>query len=80
MLLLAVTLVPYFIGLGGWVYTAIAAVTGVWFLALAIRVAGADGVEMKKRARSLFTYSLAYMFVIFLAFVLDHGLHLVGVV
>ena len=80
VLLLAVTLVPYFIGLGGWLYTAVAAVTGLWFLALAVRLSLVDGLEMKKRGRSLFTYSLAYMFVIFLAFVLDHALHLLGVI
>jgi heme O synthase-like polyprenyltransferase len=34
---------------------------------------------MKKLGRKLFTYSSAYLFVIFLAFILDHALRLGGV-
>ena len=78
--LLAVTLVPYFTGLGGWPYAAVAAVTGIWFVALAARLFFAQGVAMKKAGRSLFTYSLAYLFVIFLAFVGDHSLRLMGII
>jgi protoheme IX farnesyltransferase len=33
---------------------------------------------MKKLARSLFTYSLSYLFVIFLALITDHVGHLLG--
>jgi protoheme IX farnesyltransferase len=78
--LLAVTLVPYFTGLGGWPYAVVAAVTGIWFVALAARLFFAQGVAMKKAGRSLFTYSLAYLFVIFLAFVGDHSLRLMGII
>jgi protoheme IX farnesyltransferase len=79
VLLLVVTLAPQFVGLAGWVYTALAAAGGIGFLALAVHLSLADGLLMKKRGRALFTYSLYYMFGIFLAFVLDHGLHLAGV-
>ncbi len=34
---------------------------------------------MKKLGRRLFTYSSAYLFVIFLGLILDHGLKLAGV-
>ena len=79
VLLVAVTLLPALTGLGGWVYAAIAAAGGAWFLVLAARLFLAEGVEMKKLGRKLFTYSSAYLFVIFLAFILDHGLRLGGV-
>jgi protoheme IX farnesyltransferase len=78
VLLVATSLVPVWTGLGGWVYGTIAAVTGAWFLVLAVRLYPTTGVEMKKLARQLFTYSLSYMFVIFLAFILDHSLRLGG--
>jgi protoheme IX farnesyltransferase len=80
VLLVAVTLLPFLTGLGGWVYAAIAAAAGAWFLVLAGRLYAAEGVEMKKLGRNLFTYSSAYLFVIFLALILDHGLRLAGVV
>jgi protoheme IX farnesyltransferase len=79
VVLVATSLLPLATGLGGWVYGTIAAVTGAWFLVLAFRVFRASGVEMKKLGRRLFTYSSAYLFVIFLAFILDHGLRLAGV-
>ncbi|HVW93579.1 MAG TPA: heme o synthase [Devosia sp.] len=78
VLLVAATLLPFWTGLGGWVYEAIAAVSGFWFIVLAVRLFRADGVAMKKLGRRLFTYSSAYLFVIFLAFILDHALRLGG--
>jgi protoheme IX farnesyltransferase len=80
VLLVATSLVPVWTGLGGWVYGTIAAVTGAWFLVLAVRLYPTTGVEMKKLARQLFTYSLSYMFVIFLALILDHSLRLGGLI
>jgi len=80
VLLIATTLVPLFTGLAGWAYGAIAAITGLWFLVLAVRLLPSTGVAMKKLGRSLFTYSSAYLFVIFLALILDRGLRLAGVV
>ncbi|MDR3476008.1 MAG: heme o synthase [Devosia sp.] len=79
VLLVATTLLPVLTGLGGWLYGAIAAASGIWFLVLAGRLFRADGVAMKRLGRSLFTYSSAYLFVIFLAFILDRGLRLAGV-
>jgi protoheme IX farnesyltransferase len=79
VLLVVTTLLPVLTGLGGWVYGAIAAVTGAWFIVLAVRLLPTEGVEMKRLGRKLFTYSSAYLFVIFLAFILDHSLRLLGV-
>jgi protoheme IX farnesyltransferase len=78
VLLVASTLLPQWTGLAGPVYTAIAAATGFWFMVLAVRLYRADGIPMKKLGRKLFTYSSAYLFVIFLAFILDHALKLGG--
>ena len=80
VLLVASTLLPQWTGLAGPVYTAIAAATGFWFMVLAVRLYRADGVPMKKLGRKLFTYSSAYLFVIFLAFILDHALRLGGLI
>jgi protoheme IX farnesyltransferase len=80
VLLVITTLLPLWTGLGGWVYGSIAALSGAWFLVLAVRLLPTEGVEMKKLGRKLFTYSSAYLFVIFLAFILDHGLRLGGIV
>ena len=67
VLLVAVTLVPPFIGFGGMFYATVAAVSGLWFVVLAARLYRLSGVEMKKAGRRLFTYSLYYLAVIFLA-------------
>ena len=78
VILAATSLVPSFIGMSGWLYTAVAVVTGASFLYLALRLYRADGTAMKKVARSLFTYSLSYLAVIFFALMTDHIAHLVG--
>jgi protoheme IX farnesyltransferase len=78
VLLVGSTLLPQWTGLAGPVYTILAIVTGIWFLVLAVRLFRAEGVAMKKLGRKLFTYSSAYLFVIFLAFILDHALRLGG--
>ena len=72
VVLISVSLVPSFIGFMGPVYLAVAAVTGVIFLALAVRLfATRDDKAMRKSGRTLFAYSLSYLFLIFLALVAD---------
>jgi heme o synthase len=79
LVLVATSLVPGFIGLSGWIYTTVAALTGLSFIWLAARLhLTRDAASMKKVARSLFTYSLSYLFVIFLALITDHVGHLLG--
>src|SRR5690606_38405014 len=65
---------PLATGLGGVLYGVSAAVLGGLFVLLSWRLWRADGIEMKRRARVLFTYSLSYLFVLFLALVADAGL------
>ena len=66
-------------GFSGPIYTTVAVVTGVSFLWLAWKLFRTESdVSMRRTARTLFTYSLSYLFVIFLALVVDHFGRLVG--
>ena len=79
LVLVAVTLTPPFFGMGGAVYSAVAVVTGASFIFLAWRLfRSADGSAMRKAARTLFTYSLSYLFLIFLALITDHVTSMLG--
>jgi heme o synthase len=73
LVLVATTFVPVFTGFSGPIYAAVAALTGLSFVYLAWRLfrSGSDQ-SMRRAARSLFTYSLSYLFVIFLALLTDH--------
>jgi protoheme IX farnesyltransferase len=73
ILLVAASIVPCFIGLSGWLYGVMAAALGAGFLFLAWRLfRSTENVAMKKQARALFTFSLSYLFVVFLALMVDH--------
>lgn len=81
VLLLPLTLVPWWIGDAGRVYGASAAVLSSLFLALAVRVGLRDrqGDEDKmKPEKQLFAYSILYLFALFAALVLDRWVPIVG--
>jgi protoheme IX farnesyltransferase len=79
LVLVATSFAPLLIHMSGWLYAVIAAVTGLSFLYLAWRLyAAPNPLAMKKVARTLFTYSLSYLFVIFLALMTDHVGQLLG--
>jgi len=79
ILLAASALAPTLLGFAGWLYTAVAVVTGVSFVALAWRLLVAeDGAPMRKTARQLFQYSLSYLFIVFLALLTDTVLTRMG--
>ena len=64
---------PVYLGTGGWIYAAVAALTGLGFVYLAIRLLRAPtNVDMRKAARRLFTFSLSYLFVLFLGLLADN--------
>jgi protoheme IX farnesyltransferase len=71
VLLVASTLAPSYLGFAGKVYTAVALLTGASFLYFAVRLLLAQGVAMRKAARSLFAYSLSYLFIVFFALLVD---------
>lgn len=67
------SLLPLVLGMSSWVYGAVAVISGVSFIWLAIRLWRApDGADMRRAARSLFTFSLSYLFVLFLALLADN--------
>jgi len=80
ILLAASAMLPTVLGFAGWVYTIVAIATGAAFLFFAWRLlrTGED-VAMRKSARALFNYSLGYLFVLFLALMVDNLLLRFGV-
>ncbi len=79
LVLVAVSLIPGFIGFMGPVYLTAAVVSGLGFLWLAFKLFRTrDDKSMRKAGRSLFTFSLSYLFVIFLALITDHVGGLLG--
>jgi protoheme IX farnesyltransferase len=79
IVLVAVTLAPQVIGFSGWLYTTVAAITGVSLIALAARLLRTKGdADMKKTGRRMFVYSSSYLFIIFLALVTDRVFQLTG--
>jgi protoheme IX farnesyltransferase len=79
VVLVAVTLVPGFIGMSGAIYMATAIACGAGFVWLAVRLFRTDETKaMKKAGRSLFTYSLSYLFLVFFALIVDHAAQLLG--
>lgn len=79
VVLVAVTLVPGLIGMSGVVYMATAIGCGAGFVWLAVRLFNTvETKAMKKAGRSLFTYSLSYLFLVFFALIVDHVAQLLG--
>ena len=79
LVLVATSLIPAYAGFGGLIYTTVALVTGIAFVALAWRLLRTgDDRSMRRAARSLFTFSLSYLFVIFLALLTDHYAGMAG--
>ncbi len=69
VLLLPVSLAPFFIGFAGWFYLAGAIIFGAWFLHSSIRAARAKTVP---QARKLLLVSVLYLPLIFGLLVFDH--------
>ena len=79
VILVATTLVPGFIGFMGPLYMAAAVVTGAGFVWLAWRLfRTTESKAMRKAGRTLFTYSLSYLFIIFLALITDRVVQMLG--
>jgi heme o synthase len=69
VLLLPVSLAPFFIGLAGWIYLVGASVLGLWFLYSSVRAARAKSVP---QARKLLLVSVLYLPLIFALMVFNH--------
>ena len=83
ILLVPLALTPLLTGLGGWIYGVVTAVSGVVFLLFALRVwrSHAGNLDARpedmKLAKSMFLFSILYLFLVFAALILEHaaGLH-----
>jgi protoheme IX farnesyltransferase len=69
VMLLPVSLAPFFLGFAGWIYLAGAILLGTWFLWTSIIAARAKTVE---KSRKLLLVSVLYLPAIFALMVLDH--------
>ena len=77
--LVASTLAPAVLGFSGLVYAVVASVLGVSFFWLAWTLFRTeDSKSMRLAARRLFTFSLSYLFVVYLALVVDHVIRILG--
>jgi protoheme IX farnesyltransferase len=73
LVLAASSLLPLVLGFSGWLYGAVAVAASAGFVWFAWRLLRApETVAMKKAARALFTFSLSYLFVLFLALLADN--------
>jgi len=77
LVLLPITLLPWWIGFSGWIYAASAALLGLGFLACVWRVwrdrqdAAGNSLTDDAPARAAFKYSILYLFVLFAALAVD---------
>ena len=66
-------MLPVALGFSSWIYGIVATLTGLGFVYLAVRLwRQPAGTEMRRAARALFTFSLSYLFVLFLGLLTDH--------
>ena len=68
IMMVPISLAPFFLGFAGWIYLVAATVLGVWFLAESIRTARVRTPEM---ARRLMLVSVLYLPIVFAVLVLD---------
>ena len=63
---------PWVLGFTGTGYGAIAAISGAFFLLLAFQLSRNTGAD-RRPAHRLFAFSIFYLFMLFAAFLIDHG-------
>jgi protoheme IX farnesyltransferase len=80
VLLVATSLVPGLIGMSGTLYMLAAVALGAGFLWFALRLfRTSESKSMRQAGKALFTYSLSYLSILFLALIVDRALVLLGV-
>jgi protoheme IX farnesyltransferase len=73
-LLVPLAMVPSIIGLGGPLYTLVAAIFGAFFLVFAYDCyREREGETAERAAKNLFAYSILYLFVLFAVLLVEHG-------
>jgi protoheme IX farnesyltransferase len=78
LLLAAAAMLPVLTGFAGAIYGTVALITGLAFILMAWRLYRASEADLHRAARQLFTYSLSYLFVVFLALFTDSVFALLG--
>ncbi len=73
VLLLPVTLAPYFLGVAGPVYGALAALLGAIFIGCAVRVYREPDAARDRAARRMFAFSILYLFILFALLIVDRA-------
>ena len=77
LLLAPLGVAPVLTGLGGMFYAVVSVAGGATFILLALRVLrseAGEGGAADKPARELFGFSILYLFALFAALLVDHGL------
>ncbi len=74
LLLFPMGLAPAFVGLGGPLYAAAAALFGGWMIVEAVAVLREQDTVREPAARRLFAVSISYLFVLFAALIAEHAL------
>jgi heme o synthase len=69
VLLLLTSLLPWALGMAGYLYAATAAISGMMFVLLALRLRRSD--DAGRPAYRLFAFSIAYLFTVFVALLAD---------
>lgn len=79
LVLAPVGVLPWALGFASWIYGVIAIAGGAGMIALSIQVLrAADGAKLVKPARSLFFFSILYLFVLFAALAAEQIIHRVA--
>jgi protoheme IX farnesyltransferase len=79
LVLAPVGVLPWALGFASWIYGVIAIAGGAGMIALSVQVLrAADGAKLVKPARSLFFFSILYLFVLFAALAAEQILHRVA--
>ncbi len=72
-ILVVVSVLPSFIGLGGYLYLAVSGFAGAYFLYLAVEVFRVrEGQIADAKAKRLFLYSIFYLFLLFTVLLVEH--------
>jgi heme o synthase len=72
LILAPASALPWILGFAGPIYGASAAICGAFFLGLAFRLSGSKGAD-RRAAHRLFVFTIAYLFVLFAALMIDRG-------
>jgi heme o synthase len=73
ILLLPVTLAPYFLGIAGPIYGGLASLVGLVFIGCALRVYHEPDAARDKAARQMFAFSILYLFLLLALLIIDRA-------